>query len=407
MKKRTVGLLLSVTLSLCLFGCGNEEPKQEEVQEVVQEDVEVDAGTEQKKPKQEEAQEEESDIVFEDTGDKLDFVLNDMKVEVVEGEVTTPKKVSIYNSEGKKLGYIKEGVTLSIVGHCENSLWYLIENPESQTDDKYLYIDDYNFDNACANTVKVIEGAELEGYDFVEVEKEIYENEDNIDISDSVDTSDPMFAYSIFSNVIRGGGYGTDWQLAEEGDGLMVNVPNENTKEWSEEKLKLIKEKGVTSLNFEGYGWTDDGSNVMIWLKTDNGLLTVEELQKIFQDGQSDETSPQDEILAKAGYDKDKTYTAEEYIEILTKIFEEMGKEYNKDVEKDFINKTTLDGYHCMMAYYDIDFSDSEDILQNTKNAMSYIEGGLDGMSDIVEFSIGKGTSNGKETINVYVKVKN
>lgn len=294
MRKRTVVLVLAMVLSLSIVGCGNDtEPKREEVQaekqEVEQEDVEVvSAGveqeevkeTEQEEPKQEESQ--ESDIVFEDTGDKLDFVLNDMQVEVVEGEVATPKKVSIYNAEGVKLGYIKKDVTISIVGHCVNSLWYLIENPESQTDDdKYLYIDDYNFDSACANTVKVIEGAELEGYNFVE--KEIHENEDNIDIDVPVDTSDPMFAYSIFSNVIRSGGFGTDWQLAEEGEGLMVEVPNENTKEWSEEKLKLIKEKGVTSLNFEGYGWNDDSSNVCIWLKTDKGLLTLDEMKEIFE----------------------------------------------------------------------------------------------------------------------------
>lgn len=293
MKKRTVGLLVVATLFLGLFGCGKEEPKQDEVQELVQEDVEVvSAGveqeevkeTEQEEPKQEESQEEESDIVFEDTGDKLDFVLNDMMVEVVEGEVTTPKKVPFYSSKGVKLGYIKEGVTLSIVGHCVNSLWYLIENPESQTDDKYLYLDDYHFDSACENTVKVIEGVELEGYDFVEKEvHENEENEDNIDIDVPVDTSDPMFSYNIFSSVIRGAGYGTDWQLAEEGEGLMVKVPNENTKEWSEEKLKLIKEKGVTSLNLEGYGWNDDSSNVCVWLKTDEGLLTVEELQEIFE----------------------------------------------------------------------------------------------------------------------------
>lgn len=138
---------------------------------------------------------------------------------------------------------------------------------------------------------------------------------------------------------------------------------------------------------------------------------TSEEETETEVEQETEEMSPQDEIFEKAGYDKNKTYTEEEYIKVLTKIFEEMGKTYNEDVVKEFNdsiqNKTEPEGYHMMMAYYDIDFSDSEDILQNTKNAISYIEGGLDGMSDIVEFSIGKGTSNGKETINVYVKVKN
>lgn len=138
--------------------------------------------------------------------------------------------------------------------------------------------------------------------------------------------------------------------------------------------------------------------------------------QEYFSDDGSQEevkqevaTNTQDEILEKVGYDKDKTYEEDEYIEILTSIFKEMGKEYNSDVEKDFIdynkNKTTFEGYHVMMTYIVCDFSDNEKILQDTKSAMSYMEGGLDGMSNITEFAIGKGQNNGEETINIYVKV--
>lgn len=139
-------------------------------------------------------------------------------------------------------------------------------------------------------------------------------------------------------------------------------------------------------------------------VETESSLKEAEEGEQ-----ETEETSPYDEILEKAGYDKDKTYTEEEYIEVLTKIFEEMGKEYNADVEKDFIdytsNKTTFDGYHVMMSYYTFDFSDYEKTLENTKSAMNYCEYGLDGMSEITEFCIGKGQNNGEETINIYVKV--
>lgn len=72
MRKRAVGLLLSATLSLSLFGCGNAaEPKQEEVQEDVQEvqqetkqeEVKTDAGTEQEASENVEQENDYSDLI--------------------------------------------------------------------------------------------------------------------------------------------------------------------------------------------------------------------------------------------------------------------------------------------------------------------------------------------------------
>lgn len=143
----------------------------------------------------------------------------------------------------------------------------------------------------------------------------------------------------------------------------------------------------------------------------DASKIYCESLADIYvgEEQEEETVSTYDEILLSVGYDKDKTYTEDEYIQILTKVFEEMGKKYNEDVEKDFIdytsNKTTFDGYHVMMSYYSFDFSDYEKTLENTKNAMSYVEGGLDGASNITEFAIGKGQKDGEETINIYVKV--
>lgn len=310
MKKRTA-IILTMALSLSLFGCGNAaEPKQEEVQEDVQEvqqetkqeEVKTDAGTEQEASENVEQENDYSDLIgkeFEndDIYIKIEntdqLIIMDTEFEKAYGQLEADQDIPIYCDGGFQIGHIKQGAVIDITEHgYENevsSAYYRFENPISELPFDYLYV-------------------------------------------------------------------------------------------------------SYLDCNYE-----------LFKVETESSLKEKEEREQ----GQEEETSPYDEILAKVGYDKDKTYTSEEYIEVLTKIFEEMGKTYNADVEKDFINKTTLDGYHCMMAYYDIDFSDSEDILQNTKNAMSYIEGGLDGMSDIVEFSIGKGTSNGKETINVYVKVKN
>lgn len=303
MKKRTA-IILTMALSLSLFGCGNAaEPKQEEVQEDVQEvqqetkqeEVKTDAGTEQEAEQKDDREFSEYEYFF--STDKLDLDntipcdLSDMSPNGEYcGNWELSNSIDMYaERDGKAciIGYTKENIPVNVFNSCDEWIMLHFENEASPNDFRLIKVEDF---------------------------------------------------------------------LASS---------NYSTQPTSEEEPET----------------------------------EVEE--------QQEEMSPQDEILAKAGYDKDKTYTSDEYIKVLTKIFEEMGKTYNSDVEQDFVNKTTLDGYHCMMAYYDIDFSDSEDILQNTKNAMSYIEGGLDGMSDIVEFSIGKGTSNGKETINVYVKVKN
>lgn len=284
MKKRTIALLLSMALSISLFGCGSEnssEPKQETNADVEQE---VNVGTEQESDAETEdnfaGAEDDNIVLYAERGQQDYCPLNETEYTASEGTIIANEDVPLYNESGYAVGYIKTGATVKITEAGTTLAWTRFENPIAGTDYDYLYV----------------------------------------------------------------------------------------LKEYLDEQQEepIIEEKTDT-----------------------------------------EETSPQDEILAKSGYDKDKTYTADEYIEILTKIFEEMGKTYNADVEKDFINKTTLDGYHTMMSYYVFDFSDHEDTLQNTKYAMSYVEGGLDGASNIVEFAISKGSNSGEETINVYVKVAN
>lgn len=307
MKKRTIALLLSMALSVSLFGCGSgnssepkqEEQKQEEVQQ--QEETKTDTETEQEASENVEQENEYSDLIgkeFEndDIYIKIEntdqLIVMDTEFEKAYGQLEADADIPIYCDGGFQIGHIKQGAIIDITEHgYENevsSAYYRFENPISELPFDYLYV-------------------------------------------------------------------------------------------------------SYLDCNYE-----------LFKVETESSLKEKEEGEQ-----ETEEMSPQDEILAKVGYDKDKTYTSEEYIEVLTKVFEEMGKTYNADIEKDFIDKTTLDGYHTMMSYYVFDFSDHEDTLQNTKYAMSYVEGGLDGASNIVEFAIGKGSNGGEETINVYVKVAN
>lgn len=312
MKKRTA-IILTMALSLSLFGCGNAaEPKQEEVQEDVQEvqqetkqeEVKTDAGAEQEASENVEQENDYSDLIgkeFEndDIYIKIEnteqLIGIDTEWEQAYGQLEADADIPVYCDGGFQVGHIKQGAIIDITEHgYENevsSAYYRFENPISELPFDYLYV-------------------------------------------------------------------------------------------------------SYLDCNYE-----------LFKVETESSLKEKEEREQ----QETEETSPYDEILAKINYDKDKTYTSDEYIEILTKIFEEMGKTYNADVEKDFIdynkNNTTFDGYHVMMTYIVCDFTDSEKILQNTKNAMGYMDGGLDGMSNITEFSIAKGQMNGEETINIYVKV--
>ncbi len=315
MRKRVVGLLLSATLSLSLFGCGNAaEPKQEVQQEEVQENVESDAGAEQEEVQQQEEQTVDTEVEQENDYNDLigkEFENDDIyiKIESTEqsygvpseweqayGQLTADQDIPLYY-DGFKIGNIKTGATIDITEHGisngESSAFYRFPNPIAELPFDYLYV-------------------------------------------------------------------------------------------------------SYLDCNYE-----------LFKVETESSLKEKEEREQ--QQKEEEGTSPYDEILLSVGYDKDKTYTEEEYIEILTKVFEEMGKEYNADVEKDFIdyskNKTTFDGYHTMMSYYSFDFSDHEKTLENTKSAMSYVDIGLDGASNITEFAIGKGQMNGEETINIYIKV--
>jgi len=122
-----------------------------------------------------------------------------------------------------------------------------------------------------------------------------------------------------------------------------------------------------------------------------------------YEETKSEEAvDPYDEILETAGYNKDKAYTIDEYMELLTNIFKEMGKEYNTELASmsPFEN---YDGFRIQLTYGITDYSE-----ENIKHIMNYIENGKDGWGGITEFCVVKGQNeDGKESISVFTKIDN
>ena len=133
MKKRIVGLLLSFVLTFSLFGCGNNaDQKQEEPQEE----------TEQEEAQQEEIQEDietENFLFLKEVG-KVEYLLGEFEWEESTIEFTTQYETDVYDMEGRKVGYIKSNVPVTITEHGINSGWYRFKNPENGTDYEYLCV---------------------------------------------------------------------------------------------------------------------------------------------------------------------------------------------------------------------------------------------------------------------------
>lgn len=133
MKKRTAVLVLAIVLSFSLFGCGNNaDQKQEEPQEE----------TEQEEAQQEEIQEDietENFLFLKEVG-KVEYLLGEFEWEESTIEFTTQYETDVYDMEGRKVGYIKSNVPVTITEHGINSGWYRFKNPENGTDYEYLCV---------------------------------------------------------------------------------------------------------------------------------------------------------------------------------------------------------------------------------------------------------------------------
>ena len=133
MKKRVIGLLLSVILVFGLIGCGNSSETKQETNAGA--DQEVDAGTEQEKKDI-----ETDNFVFLAEVGEQEYILESFEWEEASVEFTTKYETNIYNIEGRNIGYIKPDVSVEITEHGINSGWYRFKNPEDGTDYEYLCV---------------------------------------------------------------------------------------------------------------------------------------------------------------------------------------------------------------------------------------------------------------------------
>lgn len=126
----------------------------------------------------------------------------------------------------------------------------------------------------------------------------------------------------------------------------------------------------------------------------------------------SEEYIEQDKMYneAIALFDENKTYTIDEYIEVITKILEELGKKSNAEVASDFEeyikNKKSFDGYWVQQVAHVFDFENHEETLENTEALLNLLQYGKDGRGGITEFYIVKGESKGQEAVVIYYKTE-
>ncbi len=126
----------------------------------------------------------------------------------------------------------------------------------------------------------------------------------------------------------------------------------------------------------------------------------------------SEEYIEQDKMYneAIALFDENKTYTIDEYIEVITKMLEVLGKKSNAEVASDFEeyikNKKSFDGYWVQQVSHVFDFENIEETLENTESLLNLLQYGKDGRGGITEFYIVKGESNEQEAVIIYYKTE-
>lgn len=133
MKKKAVGFMLALSLSFTMTGCGSSaeaEQKQEEGQ-----------GAEEETEEESDSEDVETDsfVFFSEAGER-EYLLEEFEWEETGVEFTTQYETDVYNMEGRNVGYIKPDVDVTITEHGINSAWYRFKNPESGTGHEYLCV---------------------------------------------------------------------------------------------------------------------------------------------------------------------------------------------------------------------------------------------------------------------------
>ncbi len=144
MKKKLIMMVLTVSLSFVMFGCGNSETKQEEQkeQETESDEVEEDVsdGNDYSDIVGKEFENDEIYVKIENTnptfGINGDYT-NEYKT------LTTDKELTIYCDGGFEIGHIKQGATIEIeTGTFEGnpSAYYRFPNPIGELPFEYIYV---------------------------------------------------------------------------------------------------------------------------------------------------------------------------------------------------------------------------------------------------------------------------
>ena len=268
MKKRTAVLVLAIVLSFSLFGCGNNaDQKQEEPQEE----------TEQEEAQQEEIQEDietENFLFLKEVG-KVEYLLGEFEWEESTIEFTTQYETDVYDMEGRKVGYIKSDVPVTITEHGINSGWYRFKNPENGTDYEYLCVRRDDVDSQVQNeteTQNLEEQAEtpILSDEYIE-EQKMYD--EAMSLIDENKTYTIEEFHQLMKDICEKIGTEYDSNLVSNSEGM----PGERTLNLKGKKLKQFFEE-------EQFIWWlmmgPTGSNKMdVYIYIEDGIDTSEDFE--------------------------------------------------------------------------------------------------------------------------------
>lgn len=303
MKKRIVGLLLSFVLTFSLFGCGNNaDQKQEEPQEE----------TEQEEAQQEEIQEDietENFLFLKEVG-KVEYLLGEFEWEESTIEFTTQYETDVYDMEGRKVGYIKPDAPVTITEHGINSGWYRFKNPENGTDYEYLCV--------------LRDDVEAQGGEAPQVQDE----------NGVVDT-EMMWIYPEDYE------YGNDKEISSDLTWTECNVEFTN-----KDVLQLYNDggKNVAWLHNVTVTFTEENDEWYRFKNTESNIdseyilvskSSIESQNQYFEEEEEYEIREKLYEEAMNLIDENKTYTVEEFHQLMNDICEVIGVKYSPDVTKE------------------------------------------------------------------------
>ena len=169
MKRKIVGILVTGMIMTSLTGCGaeaeatNATPDSSETI-IANEKEEVTVGPENSNEEMttetvmEESNVETEDftgaenssiVLYAEIADRGDYLpQKDQTFETETITITAYEDIPIYNGDSIKVGYVKNGATVTITEYAVETYWARFENPIKEADYDYLYIPRNYIDNS-------------------------------------------------------------------------------------------------------------------------------------------------------------------------------------------------------------------------------------------------------------------